>query len=103
MPESIQGRRVVALDLGSLVAGAKFRGEFEDRLKGVLKEVVEAEGKIILFIDEIHNLLGLGKAEGAMDAGNLLKPALARGQLRCVGATTIDEYRKVEKKRAFVL
>ncbi|ORY96219.1 P-loop containing nucleoside triphosphate hydrolase protein [Syncephalastrum racemosum] len=94
VPESIQGRRVVALDLGSLVAGAKFRGEFEDRLKGVLKEVVEAEGKIILFIDEIHNLLGLGKAEGAMDAGNLLKPALARGQLRCVGATTIDEYRK---------
>ncbi|KAG0169696.1 chaperone ATPase hsp78 [Apophysomyces sp. BC1015] len=94
VPESIQGRRVIALDLGSLVAGAKYRGEFEDRLKGVLKEVVEAEGKIILFIDEIHNLLGLGKSEGAMDAGNLLKPALARGQLRCVGATTIDEYRK---------
>ncbi|KAI9313906.1 heat shock protein 78, mitochondrial precursor [Dichotomocladium elegans] len=94
VPESIQGRRVMTLDLGSLVAGAKFRGEFEDRLKAVLKEVTEAEGKIILFIDEIHNLLGLGKAEGAMDAGNLLKPALARGQLRCVGATTIDEYRK---------
>lgn len=94
VPESIQGRRVIALDLGGLVAGAKYRGEFEDRLKGVLKEVTEAEGKIILFIDEIHNLLGLGKSEGAMDAGNLLKPALARGQLRCVGATTIDEYRK---------
>ncbi|OBZ84115.1 Heat shock protein 78, mitochondrial [Choanephora cucurbitarum] len=94
VPESIKGKRVVALDLGALVAGAKYRGEFEDRLKGVLKEVSESEGSIILFIDEIHTLLGLGKSEGAMDAGNLLKPALARGQLRCVGATTIDEYRK---------
>ncbi|KAI8986362.1 P-loop containing nucleoside triphosphate hydrolase protein [Pilobolus umbonatus] len=94
VPESIQGKRVVALDLGALVAGAKYRGEFEDRLKGVLKEVSESEGKIIMFIDEIHTLLGLGKSEGAMDAGNLLKPALARGLLRCIGATTVDEYRK---------
>ncbi|CDS12442.1 hypothetical protein LRAMOSA04636 [Lichtheimia ramosa] len=103
VPESIQGRRVIALDLGGLVAGAKYRGEFEDRLKGVLKEVTEAEGKIILFIDEIHNLLGLGKSEGAMDAGNLLKPALARGQLRCVGATTIDEYRKACENGAYIM
>ncbi|KAI7870798.1 P-loop containing nucleoside triphosphate hydrolase protein [Spinellus fusiger] len=94
VPESIQGKKVFALDLGSLIAGAKFRGEFEDRLKAVLKQVTDDNGNTLLFIDEIHNLLGLGKSEGTMDAGNLLKPALARGQLRCVGATTTDEYTK---------
>ena len=91
----------MALDLGALVAGAKFRGEFEDRLKAVLKEVTEASGQIILFIDELHTLVGAGAAEGAMDASNMLKPALARGELRCVGATTLNEYRKhVEKDPA---
>lgn len=88
--------------MGSLVAGAKYRGEFEERLKSVLKEVADADGKVILFIDEIHLVLGAGKAEGSMDAANLLKPMLARGQLRCIGATTVDEYRKyVEKDAAF--
>jgi ATP-dependent Clp protease ATP-binding subunit ClpB len=101
VPEGLKNRRVVALDMGALVAGSKFRGEFEDRLKAVLKEVEEAGGKIILFIDEIHTLVGAGAAEGAMDASNMLKPALARGDLRCIGATTLDEYRKrIEKDPA---
>ena len=101
VPESLKNRRLVALDMGALIAGAKYRGEFEDRLKAVLKEVEGAEGEIILFIDEMHTLVGAGKAEGAMDAANLLKPALARGTLRCVGATTLDEYRKhIEKDSA---
>ena len=101
VPEGLKNRRVVALDMGALVAGSKFRGEFEDRLKAVLREVEEGAGTIILFIDEIHTLVGAGAAEGAMDASNMLKPALARGDLRCVGATTLDEYRKrIEKDPA---
>jgi len=101
VPDSLKDRRLMALDMGSLIAGAKYRGEFEERLKGVLDEVKGAEGDIILFIDEMHTLIGAGKGEGAMDAGNLLKPALARGELHCIGATTLDEYRKhVEKDPA---
>ncbi|MFH1132368.1 MAG: ATP-dependent chaperone ClpB [Pseudomonadota bacterium] len=101
VPDSLKEKHVLALDLGALVAGAKYRGEFEDRLKAVLKEIAAADGKIILFIDELHTLVGAGAAEGAQDAANMLKPALARGQLRCVGATTLDEYRKyVEKDKA---
>jgi ATP-dependent Clp protease ATP-binding subunit ClpB len=101
VPEGLKERRIVSLDMGALIAGAKFRGEFEERLKAVLKEVQEAEGTIILFIDELHTVVGAGKAEGAMDAGNLLKPMLARGELHCIGATTLDEYRKnIEKDAA---
>ena len=101
VPEGLKDKKIVSLDMGSLIAGAKYRGEFEDRLKAVLKAVEEAAGTIILFIDEMHTLVGAGKAEGAMDAGNMLKPALARGELRCVGATTIKEYRQnIEKDAA---
>ncbi|HWA17454.1 MAG TPA: ATP-dependent chaperone ClpB [Devosia sp.] len=101
VPESLKGKSLMALDLGALIAGAKYRGEFEERLKAVLNEITAAEGQIILFIDEMHTLVGAGKADGAMDASNLLKPALARGELHCVGATTLDEYRKhVEKDAA---
>ncbi len=101
VPESLKDKRLLALDLGALIAGAKYRGEFEERLKAVLQEVTSAEGSIVLFIDEMHTLIGAGKADGAMDASNLLKPALARGELHCIGATTLDEYRKhVEKDAA---
>ncbi|MCA3420595.1 MAG: AAA family ATPase, partial [Roseomonas sp.] len=101
VPEALKTKRVMALDLGAMVAGAKYRGEFEERLKAVLAETTQAEGEIILFIDEMHTLVGAGKADGAMDASNLLKPALARGELHCIGATTLDEYRKhVEKDAA---
>ncbi len=102
VPEGLKDKRVVSLDMGALIAGAKFRGEFEERLKAVLKEVQSSAGQIVLFIDELHTVVGAGKAEGAMDAGNLLKPMLARGELHCIGATTLDEYRKyIEKDAAF--
>ncbi len=101
VPESLKDKKLLALDMGSLIAGAKYRGEFEERLKAVLQEVTSAQGGIILFIDELHTIVGAGKADGAMDASNLLKPALARGELHCVGATTLDEYRKhIEKDAA---
>src|SRR5207247_4328019 len=101
VPESLKGKRLIALDLGAMLAGAKYRGEFEERLKAVLKEIADSEGEIITFIDELHTIVGAGAAEGAMDAGNLLKPMLARGELRAIGATTLDEYRQhIEKDAA---
>lgn len=98
VPENLKNKTIFQLDMGSLIAGAKYRGEFEERLQAVLKEVKKAEGQIIMFIDEIHNIVGAGKAEGSMDAGNILKPMLARGELHLIGATTIDEYRKYMEK-----
>src|SRR5579871_4443846 len=100
VPEGLKDKRIIALDMGALVAGAKYRGEFEERLKAVLTEVQQSEGTVILFIDELHTVVGAGRVEGAMDAGNLLKPMLARGELHCIGATTLDEYRKYVEKDA---
>ena len=101
VPESLQDKKLLALDMGAMIAGAKYRGEFEERLKGVLQEVTSSEGAYVIFIDEMHTIIGAGKADGAMDASNLLKPALARGELHCIGATTLDEYKKhVEKDAA---
>jgi ATP-dependent Clp protease ATP-binding subunit ClpB len=100
VPEGLRGKRILSLDMGALIAGAKYRGEFEERLKGVLSDLAKQEGQVILFIDELHTVVGAGKAEGSMDAGNMLKPALARGELHCVGATTLDEYRKYIEKDA---
>src|SRR6201999_4304648 len=100
VPESLEDKKLLSLDMGALIAGAKYRGEFEERLKAVLQEVTSSAGAYILFIDEMHTIIGAGKADGAMDASNLLKPALARGELHCIGATTLDEYRKYIEKDA---
>jgi ATP-dependent Clp protease ATP-binding subunit ClpB len=101
VPESLKGRTLISLDIGGLIAGAKFRGEFEERLRQVLREVTDSAGQIVLFIDELHTVVGAGAGQGTMDASNLLKPMLARGELRCIGATTLDEYRKhIEKDAA---
>ena len=100
VPQNIANSRLMALDLGALIAGAKYRGEFEERLKSVITEISSSDGQIILFIDELHTLVGAGASEGAMDASNLLKPALARGQIHCIGATTLDEYKKYIEKDA---
>ncbi|WP_143754842.1 AAA family ATPase, partial [Listeria seeligeri] len=100
VPEGLKDKTIISLDIGSLIAGAKYRGEFEERLKAVLQEVKQSDGQILLFIDEIHTIVGAGKTDGAMDAGNMLKPMLARGELHCIGATTLDEYRQYIEKDA---
>lgn len=100
VPDNLKDRRIFSLDMGALIAGAKYQGEFEERLKAVLQEIKKSDGKIIMFIDELHTIVGAGKGQGAMDAGNLLKPMLARGELHCIGATTLNEYRQYIEKDA---